>query len=291
MRILILGKGGQLGWEAQRSLACLGEVTAVDAPQVDFTQPAALRDFVLKARPDVIYNAAAYTAVDKAEIEVEKARLINGIAPGVLAEAALQLHALMVHVSTDYVFDGEKGAIYLEKDDPHPINTYGQTKLEGEQAVQAVGGAYLILRTAWVYSQRPGSFVGKVLSWGRSQKNIKVVSDQIGSPTWARLLAEASGLVLAQGTKDIFTWGSENAGLYHLAGDGAVSRLDWAREILSLDPRRGEQVCTELLPAKTADFPTPARRPLATPLDSSLFYETFGVRLGPWQPGLKLAME
>jgi dTDP-4-dehydrorhamnose reductase len=290
MRILLLGKGGQLGWEAQRSLACLGDVIAVDAPQVDFTRLEDLRQFVLESKPKIIFNAAAYTAVDQAEMQTEKARLINATAPRVLAEAARQLNAVLVHISTDYVFDGEKGAPYVESDLPRPLNAYGQTKLEGELAVQDVGGAYLILRTAWVYSKRQESFVGKVLSWGHSQKTLKVVSDQLGSPTWARLLAEASALVLSQGVKDMFAWGGEHAGVYHLAGDGTASRLEWAREILRLDPRQNEQVCTEVLAAKTADFPTPAQRPLATPLDSSLFYRTFGIRLGNWQQGLKLAL-
>jgi dTDP-4-dehydrorhamnose reductase len=291
MHILLLGKGGQLGWEARRSLACLGEVTAVDYPEVDFTRPESLRQLVLESRPNVIYNAAAYTAVDRAEIEIEKARLINATTPGVLAEAAKQIGALLVHVSTDYVFDGEKKSIYVETDAPHPLNIYGLTKLEGETAVQEVGGAYLIFRTAWVYSRRPESFVGKVLSWGRSQETIKVVSDQIGSPTWARLLAEASAGVLAQGQKDIYAWGKTVAGLYHVAGDGAASRLEWANAILALDPQRSEQVCREVIPAKTADFPTPAQRPLATALDSNKFYSTFGLRLGDWQQGLKLALE
>ena len=291
MRILLLGKGGQLGWEAQRCLASLGDVTAVDAPQVDFTHPEALKRFVIESCPEVIYNAAAYTAVDKAEIEIEKARLINAVAPGVLAEAAQQIGAMLVHISTDYVFDGEKGAVYDEMDVPRPLNVYGQTKLEGEQAVQQVGGAYMVLRTAWVYSRRPESFVGKVLSWGRSQKTLRVVSDQVGSPTWSRLLAEASAQVLAQGVKDIYAWGRAHAGLYHLAGDGAVSRLDWAQEILALDPQRSEQICTQVLPAKTSDFPTPAQRPLATPLNSYLFYRTFGVRLGTWKQGLGLAIQ
>jgi len=291
MHILLLGKGGQLGWEARRSMACLGEVTALDYPEIDFTRPDSLRKLVLEMRPDVIYNAAAYTAVDRAEVEVEKARLINAAAPGALAEAARAVHALMVHVSTDYVFDGAKGEAYVETDSPHPLNMYGQTKLEGEAAVAAAGGAYLILRTAWVFSRKPESFVGKVLSWGRSQKTIKVVSDQLGSPTWARLLAEASAGVLAQGRDDIYGWGESHAGLYHLAGDGTASRLDWAKAILELDPQRSEQTCTEVIPAQTADFPTPAKRPLATALDCSLFYNTFGLRLGDWRRGLALALE
>jgi len=291
MHILVLGKGGQLGWEARRTLACLGEVTALDFPEVDFTRPESLKSLVLGLRPEIIYNAAAYTAVDKAEVETEKARLVNATAPGALAEAARQVRALLVHVSTDYVFDGTKGTAYTELDVPRPVNAYGLTKLEGETAVQEAGDACIILRTAWVYSRRAESFVGKVLSWARSQKTIKVVSDQIGSPTWARLLAEASAGMLGQGRRDIYEWGKTNAGLYHLAGDGAVSRYDWARTILAFDPQHDEQVCEEIIPALSAEFPTPAQRPLATALDSSKFFNTFGLRLGDWRQGLKLTLE
>ena len=291
MRILLIGKNGQLGWEFQRTLACLGDVTALDWPEVDLAVPERLRAAVQKIQPEVIVNAAAYTAVDRAESEPEKARAINGTAPGVLAEEARRLKAALIHFSTDYVFDGTGTGMYKESDEPTPLNLYGLSKLEGEKEVLGQGGAAWILRTSWVYSDRRDSFVNKVLQWSRSQAQMKVVVDQTGCPTWSRMLAEITTLALAKGGKDVCGWVGETRGLYHLAGDGGASRFQFAQEILRLDPERKRQVVTELVEAKTSDFPTPARRPLNAILDCSKFKNVFGMSLPPWQEALELMLK
>ena len=286
MKILLLGKNGQLGWELSRCLQPLGQVTALDYPEINLAAPDSIRALVGQIAPDIIVNATAYTAVDQAEDQRDLADSINGMAPGVLAEEARNLGAALIHYSTDYVFNGTKGQPYCESDDPDPLNAYGKSKLRGEQAVQGVGGAYLILRTAWVYSLRGESFVRKVLQWARQSETLRIVEDQVSNPTWARMLAAATALLLARGTGTI----REHTGLYHLAGGGYASRLDWAREILKLDPKSAEQTVKQLLPALTSDFPTPANRPLFSALDCSLFRDTFGIFLPPWETALKLAM-
>jgi dTDP-4-dehydrorhamnose reductase len=286
MKILLLGSTGQLGWELQRTLLPLGDVMAVDYPAIDLSKPESLRGLVQQSVPDVIINATAYTAVDKAENERDLAFAINAYSPGVLAEEAKKLGTLLIHYSTDYVFDGTKGALYNEADNPHPLNVYGDSKLAGEQAIQTVDGNFMIFRTAWVYSNRRDSFVAKVLQWSRQNETLKIVDDQVSNPTWARMLAEATSLLLARGANYL----SERKGLYHLAGSGHASRLEWAREILRLDPKAQEQVTKETLSAATKDFPTPALRPLYSPLDCSKFKETFEIELPPWNHALALAM-
>jgi len=290
-KILLFARGGQLGWELQRALAPLGEVVALDYPQVDFSKPEELRLVVREARPDLIINPAAYTAVDRAETESELAYRVNAQAPAVLAEEALRLRVPLVHFSTDYVFDGTKGSPYLETDETAPLNVYGRSKLAGDRAVISVGGAHIILRTSWVYSMRQGGFVTKVLQWARQQEVLRVVDDQISGPTSARMLAELSALLLAGVGTDPFGWLAERAGVYHCAGEGACSRYAWAQEILKLDPRPEEQIVRELLPASSDEFPTPAARPLVSVLDCAKLERVFGLRLPPWQVGLKLAME
>jgi dTDP-4-dehydrorhamnose reductase len=293
-RILLLGDKGQVGWEARRSLACLGEVVSLDYPQVDFTHPQALSGLVKQLAPQVIYNAVAYTDVDRAESEPALAQAINAIAPAVLAETARSLNALLIHFSTDYVFDGLKNASYTESDATSPLNVYGQTKLAGEQAIQQIGCRHFIFRTSWVYSLRRGDgFVRKVLEWARQKPVLRIVSDQVGSPTSARALAEITAQILAQALAQHgdLDWLSERSGLYHLAGDGAASRLDWARAILENDPRRSEQVAAHIEPALTAEFPTPAQRPLFSALECRRFISTFALRLPAWQQALQLAME
>ncbi len=290
MRILLLGKGGQLGWEFQRTLPSLGELTALDFPEIDLSQPETVRAILRQVRPQVIVNAAAYTAVDRAESETGICRAINAQAPAVLAQAARELGAALIHFSTDYVFDGEKGAPYLEADAPHPLNAYGLTKLEGEQQIQQAGGAFWIFRTSWVYSQRRESFVSKVLEWARRQKSLSIVSDQVGGPTWCRLLAEITAQALCMGRQDPVGWVQETAGLYHLAGSGWASRLDWAKAILELDPQKNEQVVEKITPALTAEFPTPDPRPLNTPREFSRFERTFHLQLPPWKDALRLML-
>jgi dTDP-4-dehydrorhamnose reductase len=290
IRLLLIGKNGQLGWELQRTLATLGDLTAIDYPEIDLEQVETIRDLFHRYDPQVVINAAAYTKVDLAEAESDKAWKINALAPGMLAEEACRYKAALVHYSTDYVFDGGKTDPYIETDIPNPLNHYGRSKLEGERLVQAGGGAFLILRTSWVYSLRKGGFVNKVLEWARQQEKLRIVDDQVASPTWARALAQATAQLLAQGIHDLPGYLAGKAGLYHLAGNGFTSRYEWANRILELDPRREEQTISTLLPAATADFPTDAQRPLFSALNCDLFTKTFGFQLPAWEEALGLAM-
>lgn len=286
MKILLLGKTGQLGWELNRTLLPLGALQVVDYPEINLADADHLRAFVHASAPDVIVNATAYTAVDRAETERDLAFAINATGPGILAEEAKKLGAALIHYSTDYVFDGTKGALYVESDIPHPLNVYGESKLAGEQAIQAVDGNYLIFRTAWVYSNRRDSFVAKTLQWARQNETLKIVDDQISNPTWARMLAEMTGVILARGIEYI----EERKGLYHLAGGGYASRLEWAKEILANDPNPREQIAKEIIAASTKDFPTPAVRPLFSALECSKFKSTFGLQLPDWVETLALAV-
>ncbi len=290
MHILLLGKNGQLGWELHRSLMTLGEVIALDYPEIDLTDLDSIDQAVYKTNPQVIVNATAYTAVDRAETEPEIAMVINGEAPGVLAKAARTTNAILIHYSTDYVFDGSKGTAYVESDKPNPLSVYGKSKLAGEQAIVSVDGVYLILRTSWVYSLRGNSFVNKVLDWSQAQPTLRIVSDQIGCPTWARMLAGASSQLLASEKQDILGWIEDRKGIYHLAGEGCASRFQWAQAILSLDPHPEKQITKELIPALTEEFPTLAQRPLNSTLNCELFFATFGLRLPPWKEALRLAI-
>jgi dTDP-4-dehydrorhamnose reductase len=291
MRILLLGNKGQLGWELERTLAPLGELNACDYPDVDLVDSNLLRQVIRDCHPDVLINAAAYTAVDRAETEPDLAQAVNATAPAVMAEEASRVRSAFIHFSTDYVFDGLKGSPYLESDPPNPLSVYGRTKLEGERYVQQVGGAYLVLRTSWVYSLRGDSFVTKVLRWSRGKPPLRLVSDQISGPTWARMLAEVTTQLITLGMHDVTTWFSNHHGLYHLAGSGYCSRLDWGLQVMKLDPHRDEQTVPEVLPAQTSEFPTPARRPLFSALDCDHFTNTFHLHLPEWQHALKLAME
>jgi dTDP-4-dehydrorhamnose reductase len=302
MKILLLGKNGQLGWELQRTLAPLGEVTALDYPEIDFSLPKTILAGIRQAVPacsmefQAIVNAAAYTAVDRAESEPGIAHAINAEAPGLLAEEARRTGAAFIHFSTDYVFDGRKGEPYCEADLPNPLNEYGKSKLAGEQAVRAAGGLSLIFRTSWVYSLRRDSFVTKALQWSRQQKQLRLVSDQVSGPTWARMLAEVTAQLLAKASPAAGWLGERRQsagtdGLFHLAGSGWASRLEWGQAILEFDPQKAEQVTEEIVPAKTSEFPSPAERPLFSALNCELFTETFGLRLPDWKPTLCMAME
>jgi dTDP-4-dehydrorhamnose reductase len=291
MRILLLGKYGQLGWELNRTLGPLGEIYALDFPEIDLSRPDSIHSVIREAHPHIVVNATAYTDVDRAEDESEKTMAINGHAPGLMAEITSSIGAALIHYSTDYVFDGTKGAPYSEKDPPNPLNEYGKSKLAGEQAISQVDGAHLIFRTSWVYSLRRENFVTKVLSWSRKQETLRIVSDQISNPTWARMLAEISSHLIALGERDISRWVNERKGIYHLAGTGFASRLEWAEAILRFDPRRDQQIAEKILPARSFDFPTPARRPLFSGLNCDHFSNTFGLRLPPWETSLQLAMQ
>ena len=291
MRILLLGNTGQLGWELERTLAPLGELNACDYPVVDLADLSSLRRLIRDCQPDVLINAAAYTAVDRAEAEPDLAEKVNSIAPAVMAEEADRVGSAFIHFSTDYVFDGMKGSPYLESDQPNPLNIYGRTKLAGEQTVRQVAGAYLILRTSWVYSMRRDSFVTKVLRWARTQAALKLVNDQVSGPTWARMLAEVTSQLITQARDDLQGWFLEHHGLYHLAGLGHCSRYEWGQQVVRLDPHKEQQVVHELVPVESAAFPTPARRPFFSALNCDLFSHTFGLQLPDWKIALKLAMD
>ena len=289
-KILQIGTNGQVGWELLRTCAPLGEVVALDYPHVDLSDYAGLRKLVNEVKPNIILNAAAYTDVDKAESEPDKARAINAVGPAVLAEEAKKINAVLVHYSTDYVFDGTKGSPYVETDATNPLNVYGQTKLEGEQAVAASGCINLVLRTSWVYSMRQGGFVTKVLQWARTQEVMRVVDDQISSPTSARMLAEITALILAQGRDDVVGYLKEKGGLYHCAGGGSCSRYEWAKAILDLDPHKEEQVVKQFLPAKSSDFAVPANRPMVSVLLGQKL-EEIGTQVEHWRDDLAAIME
>jgi dTDP-4-dehydrorhamnose reductase len=291
MKILLFGKHGQLGWELHRSLQGLGQVIAYDYPEVDFQVPSSLRRLVEEIAPQLVINAAAYTDVDKAESEPEQAKLVNTEAPGILAETCRNLGAAFIHYSTDYVFDGQKGAPYTEDDLPHPLNVYGHTKLEGERAVLAAGGCNLIFRTAWVYSLRRDSFVTKVLRWAHTQTELRIVDDQISNPTWARALAEVTAQVVARANVDPLSGLDDRQGLYHLAAQGYTSRFSWAKEITRRDRNISQQVARNIVPVQGTEFCSSAIRPGFSALDCRRFEQTFNLQMSDWVPALSLAME
>ena len=290
MNIVLFGKSGQLGWELERSLSLLGNVAALDREQADLRDPDAVQQALLAWKPDLIVNASAYTDVDRAEKEPDLAMQVNALTPGVMADTARKLGAVLIHYSTDYVFDGQANSPYAENDQTHPLNVYGKSKLIGEEHIQQAVDAYLILRTSWVYSLRGNSFVNKVLGWARKNSSLKIVEDQVSSPTWARTLAEITSLVLAQHRGSLHEKIRERCGIYHLAGSGYTSRYEWAKQILANDPNRSEQTVQTIEPARSEEFPTPATRPLFSALDCTRFEKTFDLRLPPWDHTLKLAM-
>jgi len=290
-RILLFAKNGQLGWELQQTLSSLGQVIPLDYPEVDFAKPLILRDLVREHKPDVIVNPAAYTAVDKAESEVDLAMAINRDAPLVLAEEAERLQIPYLYYSTDYVFGSSDGKPYVETDTPNPLNVYGQSKLEGDLAVMSTNAPVIIQRVAWVYSMRQGGFVTKVLQWARQQEVLRVVDDQISNPTSSRTLAEVSSQILAKIFEHPIEWLQERRGVYHSVGSGSCSRYEWAEEILANDPRKEEQTVKKLERAKSDEFPTPATRPLISRLNCDKLYNTFGLRHACWKTSLKFMME
>jgi dTDP-4-dehydrorhamnose reductase len=290
LRTMILGTTGQLGWELNRTAACLGDIFTYDYPQIDFSKPEQLGQLVREIKPHLIINAVAYTAVDRAEAEYDLCRTVNATATGALAEAARAIQAGFIHYSTDFVFDGKKDTPYCEDDEPNPLNVYGQTKLEGEQLCEAAGGNYFLFRTSWVYSMRRDSFVTRVLTWAHQREVVRVVADQTGSPTWARLLAEISVQAIIKGGDDPLGWVQEKKGLYHLGGNGSASRYEWAQAIVANDPRASEQVLRCLQPASTMEFPAPAARPEYSALNCQKFETAFDLRLPDWKDALALAI-
>ncbi len=287
MKILLLGNTGQLGTELNELLPQLGDLTALDYPQIDLADEDGLRARLNRISPDLIVNATAYTAVDEAEHEIGLAEAINVRGVHLLAEESRKRDILLIHYSTDYVFDGKKGRPYTERDTPNPLSVYGRSKLEGEEAIQEIDGNYLIFRTSWVYSlHNQSGFVQKALQWSRQHETLRIVDDQISNPTWAKTLAKITVQVLEKGEDYI----EKRKGLYHLAGSGFCSRFEWANRILALDPKKHEQKVRQILPAKSADFPTAAQRPSFSALNCDLFQKTFDTEIPVWQESLRLAM-
>ena len=292
-KILLTGANGQVGWELRRTLGALGEVVALDSRTMDLSKAEAVRDTVRAIAPAIIVNPAAYTAVDKAESEPDRAQAVNAVAPGVLAEEAARLGALLVHYSTDYVFDGSGAVLdrgearpWREDDATGPLNVYGATKLAGEQAIAATGCRHLIFRTSWVYGARGSNFFLTMRRLMRERTELKIVADQIGAPTWCRDLAEATAQVLAQVRgEDESLWG-----VYHMTNAGETSWHGFAEAIQVLDEFDETVPPARLLPIPGSDYPTPARRPLNSRLDNDRLEQAFGLRLRNWREALALCM-
>jgi dTDP-4-dehydrorhamnose reductase len=288
MKLLLLGKGGQVGWELQRSLAPLGELVALDFDSTDFhadfSHPGQLAETVLKVRPDVIVNAAAHTAVDKAESEPDFARKLNATSPGVVAEAAQQIGALMVHYSTDYVFDGSGTRPWKEEDATGPLSVYGRTKLEGEQLVAQHCARHLIFRTSWVYAARGGNFAKTMLRLAKERDRLTVIDDQFGAPTGAELLADVTTHAIRDTLRD-----PAKVGLYHLVADGETSWHGYARFVLEQAQMAGIELKASLNAVDavpTSAFTTPATRPHNSRLNTDKIQATFGLTLPHWQAGV-----
>jgi len=294
-RILVTGKNGQLGWELQKALRYLGDVIALSREQLDLTDFQGIRRKVRETRPDIVVNAAGYTAVDQAEDHSEAARLINAIAPAVLAEEAKKIQALFIHYSTDYVFDGAKASPYVESDPTNPLNVYGRTKLEGEKAIEAIGGSYLIFRTSWLYALRGQNFVFSILRLARDRDEVRVVDDQIGVPNWSRVIAEATAQVAAEAWRhiDAETFG-DLKGIYHLSGAGAISWFEFAREILKVAGDCNRTEAAQRPPGKivnisTAEYSSRTTRPKYSVLSSAKLQRTFGIVPSRWDEQLRRA--
>lgn len=289
MNILLFGKGGQVGWELQRSLAVLGRVTALDHDSTDhcgdFANPEGVAATVRALKPDVIVNAAAHTAVDKAESEPELARLLNATTPGVLAREAAALGAWLVHYSTDYVFDGSGTRPWVETDTPAPLSVYGRTKLEGEQLIQQSGAKHLILRTSWVYAARGGNFAKTMLRLAQERERLTVIDDQWGAPTGAELLADVTAHAIRH-----LQQRPQDAGLYHLVAGGEVTWNGYAKFVIEHASKAQSAikiVAKEVAPVPTSAFPTPAVRPHNSRLNTSKLQTTFGLTLPHWQTGVE----
>jgi dTDP-4-dehydrorhamnose reductase len=303
-KILLTGRNGQVGHELERLLPALGETIAFDREHLDLTKPADLRRTIAEIRPQIIVNAAAYTAVDKAESDEAVARAINTEAPRVMAEEAKKLGAVLVHYSTDYVFDGTKNSPYEESDATNPLGVYGKTKLEGEEAIRETGAQHLIFRTAWVYATRGRNFLLTILRLACEREELRIVRDQIGAPTWCREIARGTAAILSSLTfQDGHLESAPGvAGTYHMTAGGAASWYDFARSILEEasqapadrtwfnDATRGRAVIAKrVFPITTDQYPTPARRPAYSVLSNARLNRTFALELPNWREQLHSA--
>ena len=283
MKIALFGKEGQVGWELQRSLSIVGHVLATEQDELDFERPDSLRDWIRQYRPDAIVNAAAYTAVDQAESEPEKARRINSEAVGVMAEEARRLNAWLIHYSTDYVFDGTKPAPYEEADEARPLSVYGRTKWEGEEALRSRHDRHLIFRTSWVFASRGKNFIKTILRLAKEKETLNIVADQWGVPTSAELLADVTALALHQVTNS--DQGSHLSGTYHLVATGETNWHEYARYVLTVaEERRVTLKATPqaVAPIPTEAYPLPAKRPKNSRLCVGKVTQAFGVCLPDW---------
>lgn len=291
-RVLLAGANGQIGWELRRSLAPLGEVVAHNRASMDLSNPDSIRSAIRDARPAVIVNAAGYTAVDRAESEPGLAMSVNGVAPGIIAAEAARLGALVVHYSTDYVFDGRQGAPYRESDPTAPLNVYGRTKLAGEEAVRAAAAPHLILRTSWVYSSRGSNFLLTMLRLAGEHNELKVVDDQVGAPTWARSVADLTARALGAGGSGPGP-ARERSGTYHLAAGGAVSWHGFAQAIFAqARARRADYRIPAVSAITSADYKEgSARRPANSRLDTAKLESVFGLQPARWDAMLERCLE
>jgi len=289
MKILLLGANGQIGWELQRSLAPLGQIKNCDRHTLDIGNFETLRRCMRDYRPEIIVNAAAYTAVDKAESERVKASLVNSEAVAVLADETKKLNAFLIHFSTDYVFDGKKLNAYLEIDKTNPQSVYGKTKLQGEEAIKKSECNHLIFRTSWIYAARGVNFAKTIIKLAKEQDELKVVDDQFGVPTSAELVADITALCLNQIAQENILI-SNVSGTYHLTPSGKTSWYGFAQYVISESIRNGASFLAQpenIIPISTSDFPTPARRPSNSQLNTQKFRDTFKLSLPPWQNHVK----
>ena len=291
MRILLIGKSGQVGGELQRILSTIGETTATNRNELDLSKPDQIRNTVRRFRPELIVNAGAYTAVDKAESEPEIARAVNGIAPGVLAEEARTVGAALIHYSTDYVYSGEARAKpYLETDSINPVSVYGKTKFEGDLAIEESGIPHFIFRTSWIYGREGKNFLRTILQLAGEQEELRVVDDQIGTPTWCRSIAEATGKIVEQllkrGGSSFPETVAEVSGVYHMTCGGRTSWHGFARSILDL----ADIPQPQLVGISTKDSPTPACRPAYSVLSNAKLKATFNIVLPDWEETLRYCL-
>jgi dTDP-4-dehydrorhamnose reductase len=289
-KILLIGCHGQVGWELQRSLQNMGRVIAADlhnaAIRVDLSHHLGLREIIKETSPDIIINAAAYTAVDKAESDSDNAMQINGIAPGILAEEAARRKALLVHYSTDYVFNGKHHKPYTEDDVTDPRSVYGETKLAGDEAIRQVGGHYLIFRTSWVYGLRGQNFLLTMRRLAKERNELRVVADQIGAPTWCRCIADVTAQVLAQVYSPLQIQSLDSlSGIYNLTNGGQTNWCDFANAIVAHSPNP-----PQVTPISTAEYPAPAPRPAYSVLSNDKLARTFGIRPPSWNDALELCL-
>jgi dTDP-4-dehydrorhamnose reductase len=285
-RILIVGAYGQVGRELQRSFADAGEIISRDRDTVDLAEPDQVRAMVRDSAPSVVLNAAAYTAVDRAESEPEATMAVNAHASGILAEEALRVGALLVHYSTDYVFDGSKAAPWVEIDAPNPLNVYGASKLAGEEAIQQTGGKFLIFRTSWVYGPHGQNFLLTMLRLGRERESLQIVDDQFGAPTSSIELADATRAIVSGVLTGQFGAPSSWAGLYHMTCAGSVSWCGFARAIFARADTLLHGKVPTVRPIASAEYPTPAKRPRNSLLSNEKLHTRFGVQLAPWEAAL-----